>query len=198
MFFAASKTALSIIILSHSGIEGNELAGSVARSALRFPFIVYCGVPRKDLLPTLETDFKFWCSILWPYVGSVDNSSRYLDRITFKTRGPWFTGYNFSRSYISVITRLRSTHVYTGTHLGRMEWDLNMGCGCVAGLKDLAHVINECPILSQNRPRFLRFLAERFPERLPEQTNLGNLIFAPDPGAVGELGIFLRSSDLII
>ena len=60
------------------------------------------------------------------------------------------------------------------------------------------HLISECPILSEGRPRFFRFLAERFPGRLPERVDMGDLIFYLDPEAVGELGRFFRSGDLVI
>ena len=79
-----------------------------------------------------------------------------------------------------------------------MGWDIDVGCGCGAVLKSLAGLIGECPILSESRPRFFRFLAERFPGKPPEQVDLGDLIFDPDPEAVGELGRFLRSGDLVI
>ena len=75
---------------------------------------------------------------------------------------------------------------------------MDVGCGCSAMLKSLAHLIGECPILLEGRPRFFRFLAERFLGRPPEQVDLGDLIFDPDPEAVRELGRFLRSGDLVI
>ena len=75
---------------------------------------------------------------------------------------------------------------------------MDVGCGCGVELKSLAHLIGECPILSENRPRFFRFLAERFPGRPPECVDLGDLFFDPDPEAVWELGSFFRSGDLVI
>ena len=116
--------------------------------------------------------------------------------VSFKTPRPWFSGLNFPRGYISLITRLRSSHVCTGSHFGRMGWDLDVGCG--AALKSLSHLIRECPIFSERRPGFFRFLSERFPDRPPEQVDLDNLIFPLDPEAVGELGRFLCFADMII
>ena len=86
----------------------------------------------------------------------------------------------------------------TGSHFGRIGWDLDVGCGCGAALKSLPHLIHDCPIFSERRPRFFRFLAERFPGRPPEQVDLDDLIFSPDPEAVGELGRFLCSPEMII
>ena len=185
-------------IPAHSGISGNDLADGVARTASRLPFTVHCGVPLTDLYSSLERDFGYWCCSQWPYVRSTSGRSEYFNRVTFKTPRPWFAGCRFPRGYISLVTRLRSSHICTGSHFIRMGWDLDVGCSCGAELKSLAHLISECPLLSEGRPRFFRFLAERFPGRPPEQADLGDLIFEPDPEAVGELGRFLRFGDLVI
>ena len=79
-----------------------------------------------------------------------------------------------------------------------MGWDLDVRCNCGAELKDLKHLFNSCPFLSEGRPQFFRFLAARFPDRSPEQVNLADLIFDPDTETVGELGRLLRSNGLII
>ena len=185
-------------ILAHSGVSGNEQADCVAGITSRLPFTVHCGVPLTDLYSAMDRDFRYWCCSQWPYVRSASGRSEYFNRVTFKTPRPWFAGYRFPRGYISLITRLRSSHICTGSHFIRMGWDLDVGCSCGAELKSLAHLISECPILSEGRPRFFRFLAERFPGRPPEQTDLGDLIFEPDPEAVGELGRFLHFGDLVI
>ena len=185
-------------IPAHSGISGNEQADCVARMASRLPFTVHCGVPLTDLYSALDRDFRYWCCSHWPYARSAFGRSEYFNRVTFKTPRPWFAGFRFPRDYISLVTRLRSPHICTVSYFIRMGLDLDAGCSCGAELKSLAHLINECPILSEGRPRFFRFLAECFPGRPPEQTDLGDLIFEPDPEAVGELGRFLRSGDLVI
>ena len=141
-------------IASHSGIEGNEQADYVPRSASWLPFVVYCGVPYENLFSVLKRDFKFWCSFLWPYVDSAVNLSRYFDRVSFKIPRPWFMDYKFSRGYISLIIRLGSAHECIGTQYRRMGWDLDVRCGCGAELKDLTHLVNEFMILSEARTRF--------------------------------------------
>ena len=183
---------------SHAGIVGNELADSVARSASRLPFVVQCGVPREDLFAALARDHYSWFKHLWPYSASSTSRCRYFDGVSFKSPRPWFSGLSFPRSYNYLITRLRSAHVCTGTHFGRMGWDLKVGCDCGAELKSLSHLIQECPIFSERRPRFFRFLSERFPSRPPERVDLGDLVFPPDPEAVRELRRFLCSGDIII
>ena len=185
-------------IPSLSGISGNEQAHCVARTASRLPFTVHYGVPLADLYFVLDWDFRSWGCSQWPYVRSSSGRSEYFNRVNFKTPRPWFMVFRFPRGYVSLVTRFRSSHIFTGSHFIRMGWDLDPRCDCGAELKSLAHLINECPILSEGRPGFFHFLAERFPGRPPEQTDLGDLIFDPDPVAVRELGRFVRSGDLVI
>ena len=56
--FRVSPFAYKILHLA--GITGNELADSVARSALRLPFVVQCGVTREDSFLMLERDQQSW------------------------------------------------------------------------------------------------------------------------------------------
>ena len=87
-----------------------------------------------------------------------------------KTLGPGVAPYGLTRVHCLVVvimlielpskppdhglrvTCLRTAHICNGTHFTRMEWDMD---------------VSECPILSEGRPRFFRFLAERFSGRPP-------------------------------
>ena len=147
-------------IPSHAGIVGNEQADYFARLASRLPFTVNCGIPLADLLSALRQDNRAWCRVFWPYAGtSPVRGDYYFNRISFETLRPWFTGHRFPRGYISLVTRLRTAHICTGSHFSRMGWDMDVGCGCGVELKSLAHLIGECLILSVGKPRFFRFLA---------------------------------------
>ena len=86
----------------------------------------------------------------------------------------------------------------TESHFARMGWDLEVGYGCGVVLKSLPHLIRESPIFSDRRPRFFRFFLQSFPGTPPEHVDLGDLVFPLNPEAVGELGRFLRSADMII
>ena len=128
-------------VQAHAGIAGNEMAHCVARSASGLPFVVNCGVPGEDLNLLLERDHQSWCRRLWPFSAPSSSRNRYFDRVSFKTPRPWFSGLRFPRGYISLVTRLRSSHVCTGSHFGRMGWDLDVGCGSGTALKILSHLI---------------------------------------------------------
>ena len=146
-------------ILSHVGVRGNQVAMIVLLS---------------------------WR--LGSSQSSAEGRGEYFNRMTCKSPRPWFPDVYFPRCYITLITRLKTSHVCTRAHF----------CDCGAELKDLKHLCIYCPLLSDGRPRFFSFIAVRFPDQSPEQVNQADLIFDPETGTFGELGRFLRSGSLLI
>ena len=109
------------------------------RSSIFFPSF---GNETVWLISVLDRDFRYWCCSQWPYIRSSSGRSEYFNRITFNNPRPWFTGSRIARGYVSLVTRLRSSHICTGSHFIRMGWDLDAGCGCVAELKSLAQSVS--------------------------------------------------------
>ena len=64
-------------------------------------------------------------------------------------------------------------------------------------LRDLPHIFNNCPVWSGGGPEFFSFLANRFPEYSPEQVDLNDLVFDPDP-KLKEVGRFSKSGNMFI
>ena len=96
---------------SHVGVEGNEVAESIARWATFLPFVIHPGLSRDDFFVVFGRDYEAWCRLLCTYVGSVDDRADYFNRVSFNSPKPWFRGLRFPRSYLTLITRLRTSHV---------------------------------------------------------------------------------------
>ena len=86
----------------------------------------------------------------------------------------------------------------TGDHFLRMGWDLEVGCSCGAPLRDLSHVLHDCPQLEEFRPGYYAFLSGRFPDRRPEGIPIEDLVFDPGPGVVGVLAGHLGRCDRVL
>lgn len=69
----------------------------------------------------------------------------------------WFRGVHLLRSHIKFLTRLRTSHICTGDHFIYMEWNIPQGCNCGTELKDLTHLLDQCPLLVQGQPVLLRY-----------------------------------------
>ena len=172
----------------HVGIVGNKVADGVARAAGGLPYCIQYGLPYCDLLDPIGRDFEAWVGLLWPYVGTRGAScTRNFSRVTYKSDRPWFSRLSLPRRSICLVTRLRIGHVCTGDHFLRMGWDLEVGCSCGAPLRDLFHVLHDCPQLEEFRPGYYAFLSGCFPDRRPEGISIEDLVFDPGPGVVGAL-----------
>ena len=70
-------------IPAHSGIQGNEIADGIARSATGLPFSVCPALPPGDMLHNVRWHFS---------------------RVTFKDPRPWFRGIRAPIGFINLVT----------------------------------------------------------------------------------------------
>ena len=183
----------------HVRIVGNEVADKVARADGGLPYCIQYGLPYCDLLDPIGRDFEAWVGLLWPYVGTGGAScTRYFSRVTYKSDTPWFSRLSLPRRSICLLTRLRTGHVCTGDHFLRMGWDLEVGFSCGAPLRDLSHILHDCPQLEESRPGYYAFLSGRFPDRRPEGIPIEDLVFDPGPGVVEALAGHLGRCDRVL
>ena len=81
----------------------------------------------------------------------------------------------------------------------RLLWPyVRTGCSCGAPLRDLSHVLHDCPQLEEFRPGYYAFLSGRFPDRKPEGIPIEDLVFDPGPGVVGALAGHLGRCDRVL
>ena len=105
--------------------------------------------------------------------------------MTYKSDRPCFSRLSLPRRAIYLVTKLRTGHVCTGDHFQRMGWDLEVGCSCGAPLRDLSHVLHDCPQLDEIRPGYYAFPIE-------------DLEFDLGPGFVGALAGYLGRCDRVL
>ena len=157
---------------------------------MAFPFATFT---------TLCRDFEAWVGLLWPYLESRGAScSQYFERVAYKSVKLWFSRISLPRRSICLIKRLRTGHIWSGDHFRRMRWDLEAGYSCGSPLRDLTHVLHECPLLAESTPGYYAFLSRRFPDRRPEKIPIKDLVFDPGPGVVGALAGHLGRGDRVL
>ena len=79
-----------------------------------------------------------------------------------------------------------------------MGSDLPLGCEYRAELKDLKHLVFQCPLLSGGRTGLFWYLTRRCPGLFPELSNIRDLIFDPNEELTGELRHFFWRVEFII
>ena len=68
-----------------------------------------------------------------------------------------------------------------------MGWDLEAVCSSGAPLRDLTHILHECPLLAESWPGYYAFLSKPFSDRRLEEIPIKDLVVDPGPGIVGVL-----------
>lgn len=177
-------------IAAHLGIPGNDRADRVSELAHRLTFGNFVCSPMCDLLPVIKMDFLFWLAKLWPYLDDRRTNNKHFEMTNYKSNRPWVNGFDVPRRFINLCNRLRSSHVCTGEHFGRMGWR--------GGFKDLNHLLSNCSLLSPGRPEFFSFMFYRFQNFNPDSVDLDGILFNPDRKSVVELGKFCYAFNMII
>jgi len=129
-------------IPGHQNIIGNEVADKLAKS-VNAPLHVDIKTPFMDLLPDLKNEIQKTWETEWEHRRVHGLSfARYFPDLVKK---PWFLKYNYvNRNFFTTISRMRTLHCRTPTHLYRMNISDTNLCSC-GEIGSLNHVILECP-----------------------------------------------------
>lgn len=73
-----------------------------------------------------------------------------------------------------------------------------MECEWGGMFKDLVNLLNQCPILSGDRPVLHRFFDRVSPDLLPGQMVIIDIMFSPSEESVIELGRFFKQGNTIV
>lgn len=185
-------------IPAHSGITGNEEADKLAKIGLTLNMGIYILPLKEDLDKVIHKDFEAHMKYDWPFFETNRTKQKYFEFIDMKTERPWFSGYEAPRSYINLITRLRTGHICTGHHFIKMGWNISPICKCGQGNSSLKHYLHDCEIFSQDRAKFYEFLMRKLGRSFHLLENLDFLIFFPNLEIIMEIGNFLIGKGVII
>lgn len=178
---------------SHSGIDGNECADSLAKYATSNPvdrkhYIVHSYDLRAD---TKQKLFKLW-SAEWR-VSSKLKGAYYASIQPDIQRKPWFYKCpNLSKRTVSSLCRLRLGHCCTPVFLHKIHIRDNSLCEC--GLDDgtLEHIFFSCPLNSQSLDLYHKLSKIKTP--LP--TNVNSLLTNFSPKLIQLLSVFFNENDI--
>lgn len=191
------KSIKLLWIPAHSDMSGNTQADKLAKIALSINIgtKIY---PLQEMVKLLQKDHSAGMKRRWPYFDNARTKQKYFEYVDVNTPRPWFAGYAAPRKYINLITRMRTGHICTGTHFGRMGWNLPTQCKCGFETSSIKHYLQDCVIFNNDRENFQSFLREKLGNSHIFLENLDFLIFFPNLEIIQEIGKFCLGKDIII
>lgn len=134
----------------------------------------------------------------WPFYPEAKTRQKYFNYINVKSERPWFSSYDIPGRNINLITRLRTGHVCVGEFFSRLGWNIAPTCRCGYETSSVLHYVNDCPLFSEGRVKFIKFFYNKFKTRTVNPPEWNFLIYNPTMESVTEIGDLLLRDDIVI
>lgn len=148
----SASSLISGVLPSHSGISGNEIVDIAARldqyedqsQILKVPFTDYYRLFKEFTRQLWKDYWKITLEIKGKWYAEIQKEL---------PSKPWYNNLqNVSRSYITMISRMRLGHCLTPAHLNRIHVYNNSRCShCGVDNADLDHIILRCSTFKLQR-----------------------------------------------
>ena len=144
-------------IPSHIGIQGNEEADILAKTATNDNECSLAEVPYTDLYQCFKKQAKV--NVHNQIIEqSLSKGTVFFELFFRKSKLPWFSDKKLSRSQIVTINRGRANHYHLAASLNRIGIVESPVCKCGLANEDLNHVLWQCTIYEEQRKKLVEKL----------------------------------------
>lgn len=183
-----------IWIPSHSGINGNEKADSLAKSASAKEKNVTVILPYTDYYEEYEKMSQKNTEEIIEKKG-LTKGAKYFKNFYCKTKKSWFHNVNLNRAQIVTINRSRADHYNLSASLARINIIDSAKCQCGNETQDLNHILWQCELYDTERLKLIKKLEKL---RLYLPLNVDNIIAKPNIEACKCISVFFDKCNLSI
>ncbi|XP_058805042.1 uncharacterized protein LOC131672100 [Phymastichus coffea] len=181
-------------IPSHRGIEGNEIADSVAKAATECELTDAGEVPFTDCFES----FKLTCKNQTKEV--IINQASSTGKNFFKNfykeaKSPWFSKFKLKRELIVTVNRIRSDHYSLAASLYKIKVVDSPLCKCNQNPEDISHILWQCNLYNSQRLSLLANL-KKLQYQLP--LNIESIVANSDVNACEHILSFLKKCNINI
>lgn len=178
-------------IRGHMGIEGNEMADTLAKNASIMKAIK---LPYTDFIQPLQDNiWEKWATSCFEH--STNHESHYNRIANSVLKRPWFQKAGLPRIVTTSIFRMRTGHCCIGQHLFRIHAVPSPSCECGHDVQTLNHIFFECPLHDESRKPLLKSLLTL---KIPRPFNIPTLLCEINFNVFTTLVRFLHRSGLNI
>ena len=181
-------------IPAHSGIYGNELADSLAKSATQIDNLNITKIPFTDVFQKFKQNAHLETEKI-----NIEKSrfkgTQFFSKFYSTSIHPWYRGKNLDRNLIVTVNRCRADHINLADSLARVNIVDNSICKCNLYNEDINHVVWQCSLYNTQRQKLLDNLKKL---KLYPPLSIECIILKPDISACRYLISFLKNCRLKI
>jgi len=145
-------------VKSHSGIQGNEVADTLAKRSIAEGELIKNLVTGDDMTVMIKKEIlhkawnQHWCR---SYASKSTQYALIHPEVNCKC---WFTDRTISRKFYTMIARMKFGHGKFRSHLHRLGISDTPICSCGTGTEDLNHIFLRCPLYETQITKLIKSL----------------------------------------
>jgi len=197
--YKAHEKGLAIELIwipSHTGITGNEIADTLASSAISQGKLVSHKLEYFDFYQVAKDHSKSRFQKIIDRNKHVKGKFYFTNYYNENSNKPWFSSFNqLNRRVISTVNRIRSNHINSNESLFCFHIINSPKCPCGHQYQDLNHLLWLCPLYIPQRINWIKRL-NNIQINSPFSTK--SVFNNPSPSFLKSFNIFLNEAKLTI
>ena len=142
---------------SHRGIEGNEMADTLAKNGTKKNYPNFSKIPFTDFYEKIQKLTYASTERQLTSQGQI-KGKKYFNMSYNKSRKPWFHNKKLKRETIVTINRIRADHYNLAESLAKINVVNSPLCNCNKEVQNINHILWQCILFDKQREKLVKSL----------------------------------------